>query len=204
MDRFKYRLIQMLLGWGTVGLVYKTTSLIQGPGYVIAPSFIDEMILFSPAAVWLYLSFFLLVPLAWLICPLPQARWLRQAIQLTAVLCGVVYLIWPTTMVYPENPPGTVHSRLLDILIAVDTPQNCLPSLHMAITLLAIWAVAARGNFLITLLLGLWGAAITFSILQLERHLFIDLVAGAVLATLVGFFCRYRMLSGMTLQGGSR
>lgn len=52
------RLKQMLLGWGTVGVIYNFSDYLQGEGYQLTPSIIDNWISFSPSAVWLYLSFF--------------------------------------------------------------------------------------------------------------------------------------------------
>ncbi len=52
------RLKQMLLGWGTVGVIYNFSDYLQGEGYQLTPSIIDNLIAFSPSAVWLYLSFF--------------------------------------------------------------------------------------------------------------------------------------------------
>jgi hypothetical protein len=67
-----YRLWQMLFGWGFVGLVYSISDRWQGPGYQLTPSWIDRMIPFSPQAIWLYLSFFLIIPLCYLLCPLSR------------------------------------------------------------------------------------------------------------------------------------
>ena len=62
------RLKQMLLGWGTVGVIYNFSDYLQGEGYQLTPSIIDNLIAFSPSAVWLYLSFFFIVPLVTPLC----------------------------------------------------------------------------------------------------------------------------------------
>ncbi|MCZ9165655.1 phosphatase PAP2 family protein [Escherichia albertii] len=71
--------------------------------------------------------------------------------------------------------------------IAIDSSQNCFPSLHAALTLLAVWAIAKKDNRWLTLMSVVWAIAIAFSILQLRRHLFIDLVGGALLASGCGW-----------------
>lgn len=58
MSNLLLRLKQMLLGWGTVGVIYNFSDYLQGEGYQLTPSVIDNLIAFSPSAVWLYLSFF--------------------------------------------------------------------------------------------------------------------------------------------------
>ena len=176
------RLRQMLLGWGAVGVVYSLSDRLQGEGYQLAPMAIDRWIPFSPSAIWLYLSFFLIVPLGYLLVPGERLRWLARAMQLSALGAGAVYLLWPTTINYPAYSPDGSASQLLTWLVSVDSPQNCFPSLHAALTILAVWAIGVRRQGWLTLVSILWALAIGFSILQLRRHLFIDLLGGGVLA----------------------
>lgn len=185
-----YRLWQMLLGWGFVGVIYHGSDRWQGAGHLLTPGWVDRAIPFSPHAIWLYLSFFLIIPLCYLLCPLNRLKWLRSTMQLSALLAGAIYLLWPTTMNYPIVPSDSVSGDLLARLISVDSSQNCLPSLHIALTVLAVWAAAESRKKLRSALLSVWGLAIAFSILQLRRHLFVDLLSGAALAWGVGYVCR--------------
>lgn len=182
-----FRLGQMLLGWGFVGVIYSGTDRWQGVGQLITPSAIDRWIPFSPAAVWPYLSFFILIPLGYLLAPVQRVKWLAAAMQLTALGAGAIYLLWPTTMEYPLDNGTGLSSDALAALIGVDSPQNCLPSLHMALTVLAVWALSDRQHKLRTAFFAVWALAIAVSILQLRRHLFVDLASGALLAWLAGW-----------------
>lgn len=187
MSNLLLRLKQMLLGWGTVGVIYNFSDYLQGEGYQLTPSVIDNLIAFSPSAVWLYLSFFFIVPLGYLSTPLCRLRWLARAMQLSALAAGMFYLLWPTTMQYPAFGQSGISAGALNRLIAIDSSQNCFPSLHAALTLLAVWAIAKKENLWLTLMSVVWAIAIAFSILQLRRHLFIDLVGGALLASGCGW-----------------
>lgn len=187
------RLKALLFGWGTVGVVYQLSAQFQGKGTVLPTSFVDEWIPFSPSAIWLYLSFFIMIPLSYLSCPIARLAGLRRATQLSALIAGAVYLMFPTTMVYPQMVGEELSARLLQLLQRIDSPQNCLPSLHIALTVLAVWAMCDSRQKVKTGLYLLWGAAIALSILQLRRHLFIDLVTGAMLAGMTGWvFLRSR------------
>lgn len=197
-----FRLWQMLLGWGTVGIVYNLTDRLQGAGTLLPPSALDRAIPFSPSAIWLYLSFFLIVPAGYLLAPLQRIKWLTLAMQLTALGAGAVYLLWPTTMAYPQNDGIGISAQLLAALTQVDSPQNCLPSLHMALTVLAVWALSDGERKMRTALWMLWGVAIAFSILQLRRHLFVDLAGGALLALFAGWLARrMQTLRGRVVKG---
>lgn len=182
MNAIKPRLWHMLLGWGAVGVAYALSDRLQGKGYHLTPMAIDSSIPFSPSAIWLYLSFFLLVPLGYLLVPRDRLRWLTCAMQLSALGAGVIYLLWPTTLHYPTYSSDGSASQLLTWLISVDSPQNCFPSLHAALTLLSVWAIAARRQGVLTVASLVWALAIGYSILQLRRHLFIDLLGGGMLA----------------------
>ncbi|WP_299997275.1 phosphatase PAP2 family protein [uncultured Cedecea sp.] len=177
-----YRAWQLLLGWGFVGVIYHFSDDLQGAGQIITPSWIDNKIPFSASAIWAYLSFFLIIPAGYFLAPLTAVRWLARSMQLTALGAGLIYLLWPTTLVTPPDTGQGITSVLLKQLISVDSAQNCFPSLHVALTLLAVWAIAKSRQYLLTLAFIFWGSVIAFSVLQLKRHLFIDLVGGVVLA----------------------
>ncbi|BES86858.1 phosphatase PAP2 family protein [Pectobacterium araliae] len=181
------RLKALLFGWGSVGVVYQLSAQFQGQGAVLPTSLVDEWIPFSASAIWLYLSFFIIVPLSYLSCPMSRLAGLRRATQLTALIAGAVYLTFPTTMVYPQVIGDDFSTRVLQLLLLIDSPQNCLPSLHIALTVLAVWVMSDGQHKVKTGLYLLWGVAIAFSILQLRRHLFIDLVTGAMLAGITGW-----------------
>lgn len=183
------RLLAMLLGWGSVGVIYTFSDRWQGAGTVMQPGMIDRMIPFSADAIWLYLSFFLLIPAGYLFCRAEKLGWLTGSMILTALVCGAVYLLWPTTLVYPHDGGLGLSSQLLARLVATDSMQNCLPSLHMALSLLAVWALYQRQRPIRNGVLLLWFALIAVSILQLRRHLFIDLVSGAGVALICGWIC---------------
>lgn len=180
------RLKALLLGWGSVGVVYAATDVLQHAGYKLPPMWVDTLMDFSPSAIWLYLSFFILIPLGYFLTPLSQVKCLMRATQLAALFAGAIYLAWPSTMDYPTVSGEGVSVDMLRLLLAVDSPQNCFPSLHMALTLLMVWGISQRGQWHYTLGTMIWGAAIAVSILQLRRHLFIDLLGGTALALLAG------------------
>lgn len=176
------RLTYCLIGWGTVGIVYNYTGQIIENANILSPSAVDNIVPFSPHAVWFYLSFFLFIPLGYFCSPIKRARLLMFAMQLCALVSGTVYLLYPTTMLYHEYDLTTFSGHALSALINIDSPQNLLPSLHVSLTLVvlnALWSVKYKFR---TLTYCLWAAAICVSVLVLKRHLFIDVVTGAVTA----------------------
>ncbi|MEG2034305.1 MAG: inositol phosphorylceramide synthase, partial [Janthinobacterium sp.] len=79
------RLLHLLAGWGSVGLVYFSSDLLQGQGVLLPETALDRAIPYTDAAIWLYLSFFLLIPYAYLAADAPRVRWLARAMALSAL-----------------------------------------------------------------------------------------------------------------------
>ena len=185
------RLTYLLVGWLSIGFVYNGTAYLSITATVLEPSFIDTLIPFSPHAVWLYLSFFLIIPFCFFYAPYSRVRWMSICFIVTALVAGVCYLILPTTMIFPIDTGTSISSLVLRQLITIDVTQNCCPSLHVALTMIVIWGCLDKQKLIVSLLLILWGTGICFSIIQLKRHLFIDFIGGGVLALLVGYSVQY-------------
>ncbi|OTA16894.1 inositol phosphorylceramide synthase [Xenorhabdus vietnamensis] len=191
-ERLGYRLWCCLLGWGTVGVIYHFTAnyYLNDQVTILQLSVIDEWIAFSSNGVWFYLSFFLLIPLAYLFCPLSRVRWLMLAMQGCALFSGLIYLLYPTTLDYPSITGDKITDRILAYLITIDSSQNCLPSLHASLTALSVYALWQGKQRFWQLLWLTWGMLIGFSIIQLRRHLFTDLMAGISTAIVIGILCQ--------------
>ena len=191
---------QMLAGWGAVGAAYTIAGLFQGSGAVLPETALDRLIPFNPAGIWLYLSFFLLVPYAYFTVDAARLRWLRRAMQLCALVCGLVFLLWPTTLHYPTPAGVGLGGAALRLLLVVDSSQNCLPSLHAALTLLCAWALLDGRKPLRSWLMLLWAVGICFAIIQLRRHTSLDLAAGLAAGIVCGRICRRVPASGFKFR----
>lgn len=180
------RLRAMALGWGSVGMAYSLGAALHAPGRVIAESALDQALPFTPAAVWPYLSFFVLIPLAYLACPLQRLNGLMRSMQACAMLCGLCFVLWPTTLDYPSLEGDGLSLAMLRMLDAGDSSHNCLPSLHGALSTLAIAALLDRARPLHNMLLLTWGLVLACSIVMARRHLALDLGCGIVVGALAG------------------
>ena len=191
---FFKRLLYLLAGWGSVGLVYFSSDLLQGQGVLLPETALDRAIPYTDAAIWLYLSFFLLIPYVYLAADAPRVRWLARAMALSALACGVVFLLYPTTLAYPPVGGGSAWStQALRLLQAADSAQNCLPSLHGALTLLCVWALCDKRHLLRSVLTVLLGVAICYAIIALRRHVSIDLAAGLFVGIAGGMLARMQV-----------
>ena len=188
------RLFYLLAGWGSVGLVYFSSDLLQGQGMVLPETFVDRAIAYSDAAIWLYLFFFILIPYTYLVATPPRVRWLARAMAISALMCGLVFLLYPTTLAYPPVGDGMGWStQMLRLLQTMDSTQNCLPSLHGALTLLCVWALVDRAWPVRSVLAVVLGLGICYAIIALRRHVSIDLGAGLLVGLAGGALAKMRV-----------
>ena len=193
---FFKRLLYLLAGWGSVGLVYFSSDLLQGQGVILPETVIDRAIAYSDAAIWLDLSFFILIPYTYLVVSPARVRWLARAMAVSAVICGVVFLLYPTTLAYPPVGDGMGWStQVLRMLQTMDSTQNCLPSLHGALTLLCAWALFERDRPIRSALAVLLTLGICYAIIALRRHVSIDLGAGLLVGLAGGALAKMRVSS---------
>lgn len=182
---FRSRFLAMLVGWGMVGLVY-TLSGQRGveTAYLLTPTAIDRWFRFDPSAIWVYASFFVFVPLGFLLAMPQRVRWLARAFVISALGAALVFWLFPTTMHFPAVSEAGLSAAALRLLMRYDALVNCLPSLHVTLTALVLAALWRQAQMWRNLLFTLWAGAIILSILQLYRHQFVDLLAGLALALL--------------------
>lgn len=159
--------------------------------FVMPATAIDQAIAFSAPWVLVYFSL-------WAYVSLPGAiqRDARNLLWHAAgffVLCmaGLLfYYFFPTTLVQPELDWSGMP--IGGILQTVDQAGNAFPSMHVAAALFAcLWLRRelrrVHAPLWLSLFSKLWCAAIIYSTLATKQHVILDVAAGAVLGTLIGW-----------------
>jgi membrane-associated phospholipid phosphatase len=138
---------------------------------------------FSPAWIWPYMSMFILVGLPWFLIPtIRRVKRFALCLLCVAAMGWLFFLLHPTACVRPdqEGQPGYYVA-----LLVLDRPDNCMPCLHAAFSVLAAYALLGTRRFLnglaANVLLGLWVLLICVSIVALRQHTDVDMIAGAFL-----------------------
>jgi len=176
------RLLYLLAGWGSVGTAYTFGAQYAAGARPVPELALDAAFGHLPGAIWVYLSFFLFIPYAYARAPAARLPWLMLAMQGCAVVAAIAFALWPTTA-------GSVPAHatpMLRWLASMDSPANCLPSLHGALSLLCAWALLQDERPLHSALMLAWAGLICWSAIALRRHLVFDLGAGIVLGALCG------------------
>lgn len=143
---------------------------------------IDTAIPLLDWSIWIYLSQFLLLPLA-----IVKARddtdrsRVFYASLLATLIAASVFLLWPTQLQRPPQPSGGLTGLAWALLFARDVDGNCFPSLHVALATLSGLALWRRGW---RVLAWSWPALIAAATLTTKQHVVWDTLAGTALAVL--------------------
>lgn len=143
---------------------------------------------FHVAWFWPYVSMFVLVGVTWFFVPTWQdARRFAVCVLATGAVGWVTFMVYPTAC---ARPPVDGQPIYYATLMALDRPNNCLPCLHSAFTVLAAIVLAATRYRTFVERALLWGAVavICVSIVGLRQHTDLDTAAGALLGALAGWW----------------
>jgi len=133
---------------------------------------------------WVYVSYYPFIAGAFFLGRTPELRMkFSRAMGLAALFAAIVFVCFPTRIpreAYPIVGVGWA-ADLLRRLRAADVDGACLPSMHVAMSLLS---AAAYGESFpkFRVPAGAWAALIVYSTMATKQHYFLDAVAGAVLA----------------------
>lgn len=165
------------------------------PATLLQPTRLEQIIPFVPNTVYFYESIWLLIPIApWM---METRRELNQYGKGLLMMSGVgccFFFLYPTMSPRPED----IHDANMFYrkLVQIDSQANAFPSLHAAY---AVFHAACchvtfdtgTGHKLLQGFFWCWALTIMFSTLSTRQHIFIDLVAGALLGlSSFAMFCR--------------
>lgn len=154
---------------------------------------IDEWIGFHPEALGLYLSLWVYTALPVALQP-DRGALIRFGCHI-GLMCMVglaIFLLWPTSVSDAVGQRAGTGGAF-DAMYRVDTNGNACPSLHVAAALFSqIWlraqlreVGAPRG---LRWASTLWCVGIIFSTLAIKQHLLLDVLAGALLGAVAGWW----------------
>jgi membrane-associated phospholipid phosphatase len=162
-------------------IFFGTQHLISTPPALPPPWFltvVDRSLPTVPWTVWLYLSWYVVVP-CMAVAPGDVRRRFTCTVLLSFFACEIGYLVWPITISRADPlPGGGVSETALATLYTLDPPRNLFPSFHAALAVAV--AAAVRGSPRWRLPSGLWAFAVCVACVLTKQHYTLDVVAGAV------------------------
>lgn len=110
----------------------------------------------------------------------------------TLAICGAFFVLYPTTYPRPEYPqgPSWVIRGLMQMITLADSPKNCFPSMHVALTSVATWSLRNHSPKVVRTFI-VWTFLIFVSTLTTKQHYFVDILGGMGVASFVIFAEKY-------------
>lgn len=112
----------------------------------------------------------------------------------TVIIANIIFVIYPTMVIRPELVGNDILTLITKFIYLIDTPAlNCFPSLHCAFSMLFILHICTSkkqsiGFRIFTLVMSV---LVMVSTLLIKQHVFIDLISGNIIATMVFIVINY-------------
>lgn len=150
-------------------------------------SWLDKSVPFLPWTFLIYTSDYLLIASTILIISERKSfNSFGRMMFLALLICGLFFLFFPTT--YPRPPYPLVDHFLIqaamDLVYVADTPNNCFPSMHVALTTISAWSLRKRAGWL-ACSYALWTIAVIVSTMTTKQHYFVDILGGLSVVAVV-------------------
>lgn len=100
------------------------------------------------------------------------------------LLCGLLFILVPTTNIRPELTGNTAAEWILNIIYSLDTPHNLFPSVHCFESWLCFTYIrdAKCCNRCLKIAVFVLTASICFSTVFTRQHVLIDVLVGVLIA----------------------
>lgn len=127
-----------------------------------------------------------------------KEQWFRFAFAdiLSRLICGIFFVLLPTTNIRPAVVGDDIFSRLMSFVYQVDTPSNLFPSIHCLVSWFCF--VGIRSSRKIPLWYKVFSCV--FSILVFlstqftKQHYIIDIIGGVVIAELCFYIAHHTQI----------
>ena len=173
----------LALGYLAFTALYLAAAAVHARAPVtLSPGVIDAATPYLDWSVWVYLTQFLLLPVAIVLARDDSDRSRAYYAMLAAtVIAAAVFVAWPTRLERLAVPATGLAGLAWAALYASDTQYNCFPSLHAALAAIAGGALWRAGRCATALA---WPALVVASTLTTKQHVFVDAAGGLALAAL--------------------
>ena len=170
-------------------ILYFVSKLLQGNLNVVG-NIIDTKIPFLPAFFIPYCIWYLMIFLIpyYLYCK-DKDKFIKYAMSyvLCSMIGNIVFISYPSTVIRPTVTGNDIFSLIAKFIYWIDTPTNCFPSLHCAISMLFILYVCESKNtsIITKISVSIISILIMLSTLFIKQHVVSDLISGDILALIV-------------------
>ena len=189
--------LYLVLGTAGTIILYSFTNRVHffEPQYLPFDA-VDKIMPFLPWTIWIYLTEFIIFICAYFSIRSKelQTKYFYAYMTLLVISC-IVFVFYPVTFPRADYPTysANIHEKGMEFLRTyMDSPANCLPSLHVSTSLISALAFWRESRWK-TWLYMIWAIAISITTMTTKQHYFIDVWTAAILTVAVFWFFTYRV-----------
>lgn len=170
-------------------ILYFISKLLQGDLNLVG-NVIDTKIPFVPAFFIPYCIWYLMIFIIpyYLYCK-DKDKFIKytMAYILCSMIGNIVFISYPSTVARPTVTGTDIFSLIAKFIYWIDTPTNCFPSLHCAISMLFILYIceSKNTNIITKISVCIISILIMLSTLFTKQHVIVDFISGDILALIV-------------------
>lgn len=170
-------------------ILYFISKLLQGDLNLVG-NVIDTKIPFVPAFFIPYCIWYLMIFIIpyYLYCK-DKDKFIKytMAYILCSMIGNIVFISYPSTVARPTVTGTDIFSLIAKFIYWIDTPTNCFPSLHCAISMLFILYIceSKNTNIITKISVCIISILIMLSTLFTKQHVIVDFISGGILALIV-------------------
>lgn len=182
----------------TVSLYQFTNRIHRVEPKLLPFDMVDRTMPFWPKTVWIYFTEYVIFFACYFLLEswLDLARYFYSYMTILFISC-IVFWIYPVTFPrekyhlrdYPDNLSKRALSFLRD---KMDTPANCLPSLHVSSCFVSAFAFWYQSKILFSIFF-VWSVLVGISTMTTKQHYFIDVWTAFLLTVLVFWFYYFQV-----------
>lgn len=151
---------------------------------------VDEWVPFLPNTIFIYTSDYFLFLWAYMACKdIRETNKFAYAFMSLQFVSFFIFWAWPTTFprhLFPLPPVDQMNAlghQIFSGLRAIESPDSCLPSLHVSCCYLAAFQFWHQGRKYFPFFLT-WATLVAISTLTVKQHYVVDIVGGLAMAVI--------------------
>ena len=193
MDDNLKKIVLLLFVIAVFAVGYKGAQILRPEGFLVN-TLLDNFVPFLDYFVVFYILYFplLLLPVTLYWGNWDEYKWVLASFLIAILISVGIYLTFQTEVVRPEISDTNIFTKLVLELYKNDRTVNALPSLHVSLSLLAVFFTYKKTRLLGILSLPL-GMLIMASTVFIKQHAVLDVIGGILLASFVFWLFRKRV-----------
>lgn len=194
LDKNHYRVFIGLIAWMILTYMLPNKYVLLPPSEV-NQTFVDQMIPLSSIWIWVYISYYFFIFFPYLFGEnIKRRKLLLSTYTTSAGVSCLIFFAFPTSISRELYPLQVVSlsDQVLNIIRTVDASVNCIPSMHIALSLIATLTYWTEDK-LKGSLASFWFLMISYSTMATKQHYFHDVITGAFLGLFFWVICFYSL-----------